>query len=118
MLKEIKTRRLHYFVDENIRIQGECKRYHSNGQLWEHVFYKNGNRHGKYISYYDNGVLCCHTSYQNGELHGECRTFFMNALPDFSTFYFQGINLDINPDTLTERDKAYIMLSGRLPPRE
>ena len=94
MLTEIKIKTLHYFIDENNLKQGEYKSYHENGQLYIHSFYINDNRHGEFKSYYGNGKL------------------------NHATFYYQGKDLNVDPDTLTEKDKTYIMLSGRLPPRE
>ncbi len=142
MLKEIKTDIYHYFVDENNLTQGEYKYYSKNGQLHIHAFYQNDNLHGEYKKYYDNDQLWVHTSYQYGKLHGEYKvyycdgdlrehssfqndmrhgehkTFFNNGKLKQATFYYQGINLHVDPDTLSEKDKTYIMMSGRLPPKE
>ena len=118
MLKEIKTFTHHYFIDENEHIQGEGKTYHNNGQLWGHSFYLNGNLHGEYKIYYENGQLWEHSFYLNGNRHGDFRRYNEDSELEYATFYYQNKDLNVNPDALTERDKTYIMLSGRLPPRD
>jgi antitoxin component YwqK of YwqJK toxin-antitoxin module len=142
MLKEIKTKTKHYFVDENGNRQGEYKRffhigqlytrsfyqddqlhgefksYHNNGQLWVHSFYQDDTRHGEYKSYHDNGQLSLHAFYQNGTFHGERKNYHDDGTICAATFYHQGNDLRVNPDTLTDQDKTYILLSGRLPPRD
>jgi antitoxin component YwqK of YwqJK toxin-antitoxin module len=142
MLTEIKTNALHYFVDENNLKQGEYKDYYNNGQLCEHSFYQYGNRHGEYKEYHANCRLNVHTSLQNGKLHGEYKqysrngqlfvhTFYQNGKKhgeykeyhnngelSYTTFFYQGGDLHVDPNSLTEKDKVYIMMSGRLPPRD
>ena len=135
MLKEIKTDYVHCFVNENGLRQGEYKQYYNTGELYihilhgeynvyydncqlcEHVFYVNGKLHGEYKSYYNNGRIHEHSLHQYGKLHGEYRTYNENGRHKYATFFYQGTNLNVKPDTLTEKDKAYIMLSGRLPHR-
>ena len=117
MLKEIKIKSHHYFIDENGHIHGEYKSYYDNDQLWEHSFYLNNKRHGEYKYYHENGQLWEHSFYQNGKLHGEYKIYCDNGKLDYTTFYCQGNDLKVDPDTLTEQDKTYIMLSGRLPLR-
>ncbi len=116
MLKEIKTKTQHYFVDEQNRIQGEYRDYHENGQLWEHSFRLNDIRHGEYKEYRENGRLWSCSFFQNGNLHGEYKEYRENGIIDYATLFYQGNDLEVDPNTLTEQDKAYIMLSGRLPP--
>ncbi len=142
MLKEIKTNTHHFFVDENGHIQGEYKvyyynghlyihsfylngkrhgeykLYHDNGQLWEHTFFQNDKHHGEYKLYHDNGQLLEHFFFQNGKHHGEYKHYCINGQLRYATFYYQDIDLKVDPDTLSEQDKAYIMISGRLPPRD
>ncbi len=118
MLKEIKSDTIHFFVDENNLIQGEYKRYHENGQLYIHTFFQNGNRHGEYKSFYGNGRKFEHIFFQNGNIHGEYKAYHDNGIILRETFFYQGKDLNVDPDTLTEKDKIYIMMSGRLPPRE
>ena len=117
MLTEIKTKSLHYFVDEHNLRQGEFKTYHNNGQLYEHTFYLNGKRHGEYKEYHENGQLSVHTFYQNVKQHGEFKSYYENGKIKYATFCYQNRNLHVNPDSLTEKDKVYIMMSGRLPSR-
>ena len=142
MLKEIKTDTRHYFVDDQNRKQGEYKSYYDDGQLWGHAFYLNdkrhgeykyyrsngqlfeqsfyinGKHHGEYKSYHINGELEIHCFYQNSCLHGEYNSYYYNGKTNFATFFYQGKDLNVDLNSLTEKDKAYIMLSGRLPPKE
>ncbi len=118
MLTEIKTDDQHYFVDDHHRIQGEYKRYHVNGQLRVHSFFQNGNYHGEYKSYQKNGRPYVYAFFKNGILHGEYKHYHRNGKQWEHSFYYQGTNLNVDPNTLTEQDKTYILLSGRLPPRD
>jgi antitoxin component YwqK of YwqJK toxin-antitoxin module len=118
MLKEVKTKRQHYFIDENNYKQGEYKAYHFNGTLWEHAFYLNNKLHGEYKYYRDNGQLWIHSFYQNDNLHGENKKYHDNGKLAYSTFFYHGNDLIVNPDALTKKDKTYILLAGRLPSRD
>ena len=118
MIKEIKTKNQHYFVDEHNIIQGEYKSFQHNGKLMEHYFFINDKRHGEYKSYYGNGQLFVHTFYQNGKKHGEYKQYRRNGELSYTTFFYQGGDLHVDPNSLTEKDKVYIMMSGRLPPRD
>ena len=142
MLKEIKNKREHYFVDENDKTQGDYKAFHTNDQLCVHTFYLNDKRHGEYKSYYRNGQLrehsfylndkrhgeyksyhrssqlWEHSSYQNGKRHGEYKRYNYNGTLCRTTFCYQGIDFNVDLNSLTEKDKTYILLSGRLPPRD
>ncbi len=73
---------------------GEYKDFHTNGQLWEHMWFKNGIRHGEYYKYLFNGDV------------------------NKATLYYAGVDLNIDPRGLSEKDKLYVMMSGRLPPRD
>jgi antitoxin component YwqK of YwqJK toxin-antitoxin module len=86
--------------------------------LWIHSFYQNGKRHGERKVYHDNGQLYVHSFYLNGKRHSEYKRHDDNGKIVYATFFYQNIDLNVNPDSLTERDKTYIMLSGRLPPRD
>ena len=118
MLREIKTNSYHYFLDEKGLFQGEYKSYHENGHMYVHTFHKDDNIHGEYKSYFRNGHMWEHVLYQNGVEHGEYKQYQRNGKLRHATFYYQGIDLKVDPDTLTEQDRVYIMMSGRLPIRE
>ena len=47
---------------------GEYKEWHKNGQLFVHVFYKDGKLNGEYKQWYDNGQLFSHYLYNDGEI--------------------------------------------------
>jgi antitoxin component YwqK of YwqJK toxin-antitoxin module len=118
MLKEIKTNSQHYFIDENDHLQGEGKAYRDNGQLHLHAFYQNDKLHGEFKDFHENGQVWDHKFYQNGKLHGDFRRYNDDGTIHFATFFYHGNDLNVNPDSLTKKDKTYIMLSGRLPPRD
>jgi antitoxin component YwqK of YwqJK toxin-antitoxin module len=142
MLTEITTRIHHYFVDDANRKQGAYKEFYSNGMLYMHVFYLNGRREGLlemffsdgqlkfsvmcvddnfeglYTSYHDNGALNHHFYYKKGLRHGEIKTFSSTGDIVYSSFCYKNRDLHVDPDTLTEQDKVYIMMCGRLPPKE
>ena len=48
--------------------EGEFLRYHENGQLWRHEFFKNGERHGESKWYHENGQLWMHELWENEKL--------------------------------------------------
>ena len=67
MLKEIKTKSEHYFVDDQGRKQGEFKYWYENGQLRIHKFYRDGKLYGESKSWYDNGQLETHRFFKDGK---------------------------------------------------
>jgi len=46
--------------------EGEFVRYHENGNLREHSFWKNGELHGECKWYWYNGQILEHTLWKNG----------------------------------------------------
>ena len=67
MLREIKNKYSHYFMDELGRIQGEGKAWYDNGVLSYHGYYVDSKQHGESKRWY-NGVLCNHEYYVGGQL--------------------------------------------------
>jgi len=65
-LTHIKTKTEDYYIDEQGLKQGEFKNYHDNGQLYEHSFWKNDERHGE-CNYYIDGILTVHSFYKDGK---------------------------------------------------
>ena len=118
MLTEHKTRYSHYFIDEFDVIQGEYIEYHPNGQIEWRGNCVNGNWHGEVKEYYPCGQLREHSFFNYGVRHGLYKEYDNHGGLCDSTFYCDGVDLRVDPDTLTEKDKAYIMMSGRLPPRD
>ncbi len=99
-------------------IHGESKSYHENGHLYIHSFYIHGRCEGETKIYYDNDKLNEHYFYQNDMRHGEYRRYRKNGQLNHATYFYQGTDLKVDPATLTEKDILYIMMSGRLPPRD
>lgn len=79
-----------YWVDSEGKKQGECKRYHENGQLWEHCFYKDRKREGEYKTYYENGQPRKHCFYKDGKLEGEYKDYHENGQLWEQCFYKDG----------------------------
>ena len=58
----------------------------------QHYFLDDQNcKQGEYKRWYDNGQICVHT------------------------YYYDGKDLEINPDDLSDKDKLYIAMSGKVP---
>ena len=66
---------------------GEYKWFHHNGSIKAHYFYKNGNRHREYKWFYPDGTLNEHCFYLNGNLHGEYKTFHKNGTINEHCFF-------------------------------
>lgn len=47
--------------------------------------------------------------------HGVCIRYNHLTRVECKTYFINGVEFDINPDLLTQEDKMYIELSGRLP---
>jgi len=81
--------REHCFYENDER-HGEYKLWHHNGQLRKHCFYENGKLHGEYKSWYDNGQPCVHCFYENDKRHGEYKTWRDNGQLRKHCFYKNG----------------------------
>ena len=58
------------YFQNNGKIEGEYKRYHINGQLYEICNYINDRKNGEYKEYYDNGQLREICNYIDGKKEG------------------------------------------------
>lgn len=67
MLREVKNKRVHCFLDDHFLKQGEYKKWRKTGELREHCFYIDGERHGEFKRWNRNGQLSCHCFFVNGE---------------------------------------------------
>ena len=88
LTKEQKVKGVFINGDEN---NGEYKRWHENGQLYAHYFYKNGKRDGEFKSWHENGQLCRNCFYKNGELNGEYKNWDGKGQLFYHYFYKNGI---------------------------
>jgi antitoxin component YwqK of YwqJK toxin-antitoxin module len=104
-LTEIKTDREHYWVDSLDRRQGESKHWDSNGQLWKHCHYVNGEAHGESKEWHSNGQLRGHCHYVNGERHGESKEWHSNGELREHVLYVEGKKLDIDISGISDKDK-------------
>jgi antitoxin component YwqK of YwqJK toxin-antitoxin module len=114
-LTEVKTKTLHYFKDEDGKMQGECKWWYSNGPPQKHCFYKDGKKHGEYKWWYSNGELQEHSFYKDGKFHGEYKSWDRNGQLRRHCFYKDGkkvIDFIDNPELypVTEEDKTVFVI--------
>ena len=100
MLTEYKDDTYHYYQDDQGRLQGECKYWHSNGQLRSHCYYKDGELHGEFKRWYSNGHLRKHCYYKDSERHGECKWWDENAAAISHYFYQDGNDITIEVEAL------------------
>ena len=77
----------HFYVDEYDRYQGEFKEFFGTGELGYHCYYVDHRVHGEYRTYNKYGKLLEHSIYINGYLEA-----------------------DIDPNELTDEDKAFLIL--------
>lgn len=96
-------------------MHGETIFYFTNGAIQSKVMMVDGLTQGKSTSYYDDGRLMLECWYKDDTLHGEYIMYFDGKV--VKTLYHYGEDLEVDPDTLTEQDRLYIMMSGRIPPR-
>jgi antitoxin component YwqK of YwqJK toxin-antitoxin module len=59
--------------------EGEHKRWHENGNLYEYSNWKNGKRHGEYKWWHYNGNLREHSNWRDGKRHGEFKWWNKNG---------------------------------------
>ena len=72
--------RLHLSKEKQIELwNGEYKRWHYNGQLWEHSWHKNGVRDGEFKLWYSDGQLWEHSWHKNGVRDGEYKSWWSNG---------------------------------------
>ena len=72
-------------------ISGCVKRdYHSNGNLWIEIPYKNGDKEGIEKWYYENGNLNIETPYKNGKEEGIEKWYYWNGSLRTETPYKNG----------------------------
>ena len=83
--------RKHLNKEQQIELwNGEYKKWYSNGQLWQHYFYKNGKLDGEQKCWYENGHLLEHSFYKNGEFDGEYKYWYLNGQLMVHCFYKNG----------------------------
>ncbi len=118
MLTEFKTEYEHYFVDERDLLQGKYIHFYENGNIFSMCHMVDNILHGEYTDFYKNGQIWEHAFYHHGDYHGEYMRYSDTGVLRKHTFYYRGVDLEIDPATLSGQDKLYIMMCGRLPPRD
>ena len=53
--------------NEKGQLHGEYKRFHDNGQLWEHCFYEHDKLHGRLFGFDRLGKLIYYGIFKDGE---------------------------------------------------
>ena len=105
-------------IDENGLYQGVYKRYYKDGSLYICCHFVDGEMHGEYRDYRVSGQLWEVRHYRHGKMHGEQHWFNDDAdKTETVTMYYNGVDLGIDPRGMSDRDKVYVMMSGRLPMR-
>jgi antitoxin component YwqK of YwqJK toxin-antitoxin module len=94
---------------------GEFKRWHENGQLWQHCYFVDGKLHGDYKLWYENGQLRMHCFYVDGKRHGEFKSWNLNGQLATHCYYVDGkvvIDFFTEPDLcpVTDEVKTYFAL--------
>lgn len=74
-------------------MEGEAKQYYENRQLKKEGFYKNGKLEGIYKEYYDDGKLYKEAIFKNGGIEGESKTYYKNGELQ-SVLFFKNDELD------------------------
>lgn len=74
----------------NRNLEGTCKGWHTNGMLSSRAIYRNGRLEGEYKQWYRNGLLCEHEFYRDGELEGERKEWYDNGQLYKREFYQDG----------------------------
>jgi hypothetical protein len=101
--------------DEKGLLQGEYIARYMSGGIFIHCFHVNGKRHGEYRDYHEDGRIWEVRNYRHGELHGENYLYRKDGVD--ATMYYNGEDLGIDPRGMSDMDKLYVMMSGRLPMR-
>lgn len=73
---------------------GEYKRWHNNGQLYIHCFYKNNKIHGEYTEWCDNGQMYKHLFYKKDKRCGEYKRWLRNGELVHHCLYKDGIIIE------------------------
>lgn len=90
MLKEVKTKTKHYFVDRQGWLQGECKQWDNDGKLFQQSTYVDGQLNGEYKTWHKNGQLHQHCFYQDDKRHGEYKSWNTSNKIEVHCFYVNG----------------------------
>lgn len=110
VLREFNTDGRHYFSDQFGEIQGEFKRWHHNGHIWEHCYYVDGHRHGGSKLWDENGRIWEHCYYANGRRHGERKVWDVNGQLLQHDIWVQGTRFKLGLYDITEKDKFVLNL--------
>lgn len=76
------------YLDGNI--QGECRRWYSDGQISEYGLYNRGMVYGEYKRWYTSGQINEHYFYIDGKKNGNCKLWYNNGNLRFHGFYIDG----------------------------
>lgn len=60
----------------NLRLTGVKEGYYPNGQLFDRLHYKRGEKDGLYESWHENGQQCMRFNFKRDELDGICLTWY------------------------------------------
>lgn len=78
-----------YYEEGSLRLVKQVL-YYPNGQIQQEGEFKDGRRHGKWISYFENGNKWSLNSYDIGNLDGEYKTWYENGELNVEGYYTNG----------------------------
>ena len=70
--------------------EGEYKRWHDDGKIGGHSFYKDGKLHGEYKTWWPNGQMLEHAFCKNGKRDGEYKSWRDNGEISEHSIYKDG----------------------------
>lgn len=94
------------------RIHGEYKEWDEDDILIEHAFYQSGKQHGEVRTWNDAGNPRSHGFCYEDRWHGEVKLFRSKdpIHPMVHSIFSHGIDLGVDPTTLTDKDKFALTL--------
>ena len=78
-------------LNSNGKIEGNCKEYFENGNLYKDSNMKDGLPHGNFKEYFENGKLKMDYNFENGVQHGSQNEFYDNGNKNIFGNYDKGI---------------------------
>ncbi len=104
-----------YVGDDDEYITGTFTSRYNTGAIRFTCECIEGIRHGTYKWYFPEGNLGLECTYSKGKIHGVYDAYSIDGSHIYSTMYYNGDNMDIDPRELSGSGIMYIMMSGRIP---
>ncbi len=104
-----------FFGSDGMMITGTFTARYDSGAIRFTCECTNGIKNGRYNWYYPEGVLGITCNFINGKIHGIYDSYSMDGSHIYSTMYYENLNLDIDPRSISAGLKFHIMMTGRIP---